>query len=207
MIKPAVWLMASALTLAGACPSADLLRKQPSPALSLELSLPDSADSAAMKRAYAAAFREHFAGALAADTPQAEPERIQFIVMVGQRTVRTETEAKVNTGADRAVAVATHSPIGLLRSAVGPKSAYEDQVERLGYRPCAITGQVVLLKTGKDGFQETLKLEPVPILKHMRSLGENDRTTEGILAEEGRAVALEALTLLKKKYGWAPPGS
>jgi hypothetical protein len=185
----------------------ELLRKQPSPALSLELALPDSPDAAAMKRAYLAAFREEFAHGLASDPAQSESERIQFIVVVGQRTVRTETEANVNTGADRASAVATRSPFGLLRSALGPKSGYESQVERLGYRPCVITGQVVLLKPGTDGFQETLRLESMPIMKHLRPLGENDRTTEGLLAEEGRAVALETLALLKKKFGWTPPGA
>jgi len=207
MIKPVVLLMASALSLAGARPSADLLRKQPSPALALELSLPDSTDSVAMKRAYSAAFREQFAAGLLADPNPPASERIQFIVMIGQRTVRTETEANVNTGMDRAAAVATRSPFGLLRSAIGPKSSYENQVERLGYRPSVITGQVVLLKPGKDGFQETLRLESMPILNHMRPLGENDRTIEGILAEESRAVALETLALLKQKFGWVPPGS
>jgi hypothetical protein len=207
MIKPVVLFMASALSLPGARPSTDLLRKQPSPALSLELALPDSPDATVMKRAYSAAFREQFAQGLASDTTQTEPERIQFIVMVGQRTVRTETEANINTGVDRAAAVATRSPFGLLRSVVGPKSAYESQVERLGYRPCVITGQVVLLKLGKDGFQETLRLDSMPIMKHLRPLGENDRTTEGLLAEESRAVALETLALLKKKFGWTPPGA
>jgi len=47
----------------------------------------------------------------------------------------------------------------------------------------------------------------MPILNHMRPLGENDRTIEGILAEESRAVALETLALLKQKFGWVPPGS
>jgi hypothetical protein len=205
MVKPVVLLMVSALTLAGARPPAELLRKQPSPVLSLELALPDSPDAAAMKRAYLAAFREAFAHGLASETVPAEPERIQFIVVVGQRTVRTATEANVNTGVDQASSVATRSPFGLLRSAFGPKSAYESQVERLGYRPCVITGQIVLLKPGKDGFQETLRLEPMSILKHMSPLGENDRTTEGLLAEEGRAVALETLALLKKTFGWTPP--
>jgi hypothetical protein len=207
MVKPVVLFLVSALSLAGARPSVELLRKQPSPALSLELALPDSPDAAAMKRAYLGAFRDQFAHGLASDTPQAEPERIQFIVVVGQRIVRTETEANVNTGVDRAASVATRSPFGLLRSAVGPKSAYESQVERLGYRPSVITGQVVLLKPGKDGFQETLRLESMPILKHLRPLGENDRTTEGLLAEEGRAVALETLALLKQAFGWTPPGA
>jgi hypothetical protein len=153
-----------------------------------------------------AAFREQFAHGLASDQAQAVSERIQFIVVIGQRTVRTETEANVNTGVDAAYS-ATRSPFGLLRSAVGPKYGYEGQVARLGYRPCVISGQVVLLKPGKDGFQETLRLDSMPILKHLRPLGENDRTTEGLLTEEGRAVALETLALLKKTFGWTPPGA
>jgi len=80
-------------------------------------------------------------------------------------------------------------------------------VERLGYRPGLLSGQVVVLRVGKDGFQETLKLDPMAIVKRMRALGENDRTLAGILAEEGRALALESLALLQKQVGWEPPAA
>jgi len=200
-----IWLMVP-LVLACTRPATDLLRKQPPPPLHLELSVPDQPDSTGMKQAYAAAFREHFSKGLR-DQEAARPDRIQLLVVVGNRLVRTEAENQLNTGAGQAGAVASGSPIRMLLSVAGPKSAYESQVERLGYRPGLLTSQVVLLKVGKDGFQETLKADPMAIVKRMRPLGEKDRNLEGILAEEGRALALETLALLQKKVGWEPPSA
>lgn len=204
MLKSALVLLTVPLILACSRPAAEDLRQQPRPALYLELSLPDQPEAAVMKQAYAAAFREHFAKGLG-DPEAARPDQIKLLVVVGNRLVRTETEAKLNTGVDQASAIATGSPIRLLLGAVGPKSAYENQVERLGYRPGLLSGQVVLMRLGKDGFQETLKLDPMAMVKRMRPLGENDRTLAGILAEEGRALALESLAVLQKQVGWEPP--
>ncbi len=203
MFKSAALLMA--LSLACGRPTTDLLRKQPSPLLTLELALPEATDPAAMKHAYLAAFQEGLGSGLAPSGTLPDAERIQLIVIVGGRTIRTQLEANLNAGVDMAGAVTSGSPLRVVQSSLRPDSAYEGQVQRLGYRPAEITGQIVLLKAGKDGFQESLRLTPMPILKHMRSLGESEREANGILAEEGRAVALETLALLKKKYGWEPP--
>lgn len=204
MFKPMLVLLTLPLVLACTRPTSGVLRQQPRPALYLELALPDQAESAAMKQAYATAFRDQFAKGLG-DPETARPDRIQLLVVVGNRLDRTEAEAKRNNGLDLASAAATGSPVHLLRSIVGPKSAYEGQVERLGYRPGLLSGQVVVLRVGKDGFQENLKLDPMAIVRRMRALGENDRTLPGILAEEGRALALETLALLQKQVGWEPP--
>jgi len=206
MLKPMFVLLTLPTALACTRPASEVLHQQPRPALFLELALPDQPEAATMKQAYTAAFREHFAKGLG-DPEAARPDRIQLLVVVGSRLVRTEAEAKLNSGLDQASAVATGSPVRLLLGAVGPKSAYESQVERLGYRPGLLSGQVVVLRVGKDGFQETLKLDPMAIVKRMRALGENDRTLAGILAEEGRALALESLALLQKQVGWEPPAA
>jgi len=204
MLKPMLVLLTLPLVLACARPASVVLRQQPRPALYLELSLPDQAESVTMKQAYTTAFRDHFAKG-PGDPETARPGRVQLLVVVGNRLARTEAEVKQNAGFGLANAAATGSPVHLLLSVVGPKSAYESQVERLGYRPGLLSGQVVVLRVGKDSFQETLKLDPMAILRRMRSLGENDRTLPGILAEEGRALALETLALLQKQVGWEPP--
>lgn len=195
-----------ALLFLAACGQPKLdLRQQPPPQLSLELSLPETADQAEQKRAYAAAFREHFGAGLA---PEATPDpagSLHLLVVISQRTVRSEAEDLRNRTVDQATAVASASPLRMLHSALGPKSAYEGQVERLGYRPAALTGLVVLTLPGKAGAQESLKLEPMAVMKRMQPLGETDRTPEGFLLEEARAVALETRALLQKKFGWAPP--
>jgi hypothetical protein len=206
MSKSLLALLALSLFLACSRPASEALRQRPHPVLQLELSLPDQPEAGPMKRAYAAAFHEHFGKGLG--EPEAgQPDSIKLLVVVGTRLVRTETETLVNTGLDQASAVASASPVRILLSAVGPTSAYEDQVERLGYRPGLLTGQIVVMRIGREGFQETLKLNPMAVMKRMRPLGENDRTLEGILAEEGRALALESLALLQKQVGWEPPRS
>ncbi len=203
---PMLALLVLPLTMACTRPAFEVLRQQPRPPLYLELSLPDLPEAAVMKQAYGVAFREHFAKGLG-DAETARPDRIQLLVVVGNRLVRTETEARLNTGVGQAGAVASGSPVRLLLGAVGPKSDYENQVERLGYRPGLLSGQVVVLKVGQDGFQETVKLDPMAIVKRMRPLGENERTLGGIMAEEGRALALESLAQLQKKFGWEPPAA
>ncbi|MFN7956988.1 MAG: hypothetical protein U0P46_01475 [Holophagaceae bacterium] len=204
MRKPMLALLALPLVLACTRPASELLRQQPHPTLYLELALPDQPEAAVMKQAYGAAFRDHFAKGLG-DPEAARPDRVQLLVVVGNRLVRTEAEARLNSGVDQAGAIASGSPVRLLLSTVGPKSAYESQVERLGYRPGLLSGQIAVLRVGKDGFQETLKLDPMAIVKRMRPLGESDRNLAGILAEEGRALALESLALLQKQVGWEPP--
>jgi hypothetical protein len=173
--------------------------------LFLELALPEAPDLPAMKQLYGAAFHEHFAKGLAANPATLPPDRLQLLVIIGQRITRTEGEAQRNQGVDMAAAMASGSLLGIAHSALGPKGAYEDQVARLGYRPSVMTGQVVVLRSGKDSFQTSLKLTPYSIIKRMRPLGENGRASDGILAEESRAVALEALDLLKRELGWVPP--
>ncbi len=192
------------LLLACGHPSSELMRRQPPPPLALELAVPDAPDQPNLKRIYEAAFREAF-GAGLTPTPANQAETIQLIVVVGRRTERTEAEAKRNATMGMAGSVAARSPLGLVNDTLGAKAGYEGEVERLGYRPREINGQVLLMVGGKQGFTERLSLEPPAILKHMRSLGEQNRTAEGIMAEEGRALALETLALLKRHFGWVPP--
>lgn len=193
------------LLLACGRPATEILRQQPAPALTLELSLPEGPGQAGLKRAYLAAFRERFGHGLDLETSAPPPERIQLIVMIGSRSPQSESEERRNRTLDDLSSVATGSPFGLIHSAVAPKSSYEQQVDRLGYRPGVITGQAVVLRTGKPSFQEYLQLEPLPILKRMHPLGEDARNHGGIEAEEADAVAREVLALLEKKLGWVPP--
>lgn len=193
-----------AMSLACAKPTVDDLRRQPAPVLQLEVNLPDAPDRAAQQGIYERAFREEFAGGLDVGAAS-HPDRIQLLVVVARRFQRNEAEAKRNNTADTVSAMT--SPVSLLLHAMGPKDGYETQVERLGYRPGAPTGEVVLMKPGKGGFQKSFKLDGTAVMKRMRPLGENDRRPEIILAEEARAVALETLALLRQQAGWAPPTS
>ena len=193
------------LLLACGRPATGVLRQQPAPALTLELSLPEGPGQAELKRAYLSAFREQFGQGLDLEASAPAPERIQLIVMIGSRFPQSESGERRNRTMDQLSSVATGSPFGLIHSAVAPKSSYEQQVDRLGYRPGFITGQAVVLRTGKPSFQEYLQLEPLPIIKRMHPLGENARKHGGIEAEEADAVAREVLALLEKKLGWVPP--
>lgn len=209
MVKPALFLSILTLTLplllACGRPAADILHQQPAPTLSLEVSLPEGPEKAALKSAYLAAFHDQFGQGLATDASPSAPDRLRLLVMIGDRSPRPASDDKRNRTMDQVSAVATASPLGLLHSTLGPKSDYEQQVDRLGYRPGYVTGQVVVLRIGKNGFQEYLRLNPMPIVKRMQPLGEDARATGGIMAEEGHAVAAETLALLRKKFGWAPP--
>ncbi len=198
-------ILLTPLLLACGRPVADVLRQQPAPVLSLELSLPEGPGQAELKRAYLSAFRERFGRGLDAEGTASAPERIQLIVMIGSRSSQSESDAKRDRTADQLSSVAAGSPFGLIHSAAGPRSNYEQQVERLGYRPGVITGQVLVVRTGKSSFQEYLRLDPMHIIKRMHSLGEDARNHGGIEAEEADAVARETLALLKEKLGWVPP--
>lgn len=204
MWRPSLVLV-SALALAGCGkPNLAVLRQQPSPKVFLEISLPDGPDQAEARKAYDGAFREQFGGGLSAPGEPAAPDRIQLLVVIGQRAARSEAESQRNTAVDQASAVATANPLRLLHSALGPKSAYDEQAERLGYRPVEPKGRIILMQAGPGGFQETITLAPLAVLKRMRPLGESDRASGGPLMEEGRAVALETLAILQTRYGWAP---
>lgn len=201
LAKMPLMLLAVGLSLACTKPATDDLRGQPPPVLHLEVNLPDATDRALQQGAYESAFREAFASGLTVGP--SSPDRIQLLVVVTQRFQRSDAEAKRNNTVDTVTALT--SPVSLLLHAVGPKDSYETQVERLGYRPGVPTGQVVLMKQGKGGFQRSYKLDGTAVMKRMRPLGENDRRPEIILAEEGRATALETLALLQQQAGWAPP--
>ncbi|GLH70151.1 hypothetical protein GETHPA_16840 [Geothrix rubra] len=200
-------ILLTPLLLACGRPAADVLRQQPAPVLSLELSLPEGPGQAELKRAYLAAFRERFGRGLDTEATAPAPERIQLIVMIGSRSPHSESDARRDRTADQLTSVAAGSPFGLIHSAVGPKSNYEQQVDRLGYRPGSITGQALVLRTGKPSFQEYLRLDPLPIIRRMHPLGEEARNHGGIEAEEADAVAREILALLKEKFGWVPPNA
>lgn len=202
LAKTPLMLLAVGLSLACTKPATDDLRRLPPPILHLEVNLPDAADRTVQQGAYETAFREEFARGLTVGAPSS-PDQIQLLVVVAQRFQRSEAEAKRNNTVDTVTALT--SPVSLLLHAVSPKDIYETQVERLGYRPGVPTGQVVLMKQGKGGFQRSYKLEGTAVMKRMRPLGENDRRPEIILAEEGRATALETLALLQQQAGWAPP--
>lgn len=206
MTRKALILLAPLLLACGR-PVADVLRQQPAPALSLELSLPEGPGQAELKRAYLTAFRERFGRGLDPEPPLPAAERIQLVVMIASRSAQSESDAKRDRTMDELTSVAMVSPIGLLHSAIGPKPTYEQQVERLGYRPALITGQALVMRTGNPSFQEYLKLEPLPIIRRMHPLGEDARNHGGIEAEEADAVAREVLALLKEKLGWVPPGA
>ena len=190
------------LLLACGRPASDLLRQRPAPPLALELSLPDGPDQADVRRAYLAAFHEQFGKGLAADPASGH---LQLLVMIGDRAPRPAAEAKRNRALDEASAVASGSPVRVLLSATEPKSDYEAAVDHLGYRPAWVTGKVVVLNSGKNGFQKELSLDPWPILYRMHPLGKTARTTGGPTTEEARAVAEQTLELLKTKLGWTPP--
>ena len=204
MTSKALFLLMPLLLACGR-PSTAVLRQQPAPVLDLEVSLPEGPGQAELRRVYLSAFHERFGRGLTADASPSDPDRIHLIVMVGSRSPQSESDAKRDRTMDQLSSVATASPFGLIHSAVGPKSNYEQQVDRLGYRPGFITGQVMVMRTGKPSFQEYLRLEPLPIIKRMHPLGEDARTHGGIEAEEADAVARETLALLKAKLGWAPP--
>ncbi len=190
------------LLLACGRPATDLLRRHPAPPLSLELSLPEGPDQADVRRAYLAAFHEQFGKGLASDPA---PGHLQLLVMIGDRAPRPASEAKRNRALDEVSAVASGSPLRVLYSGTGPASDYEAAVDQLGYRPAWVTGKVVVLKSGKHGFQKELLLDPLPILYRMHPLGETARATGGPTTEEARAVAEQTLELLKTKLGWVPP--
>lgn len=198
-------ILAVPLLLACGRPAVEALRRQPAPHLRLEVSLPDGPDQAEARQAYLTAFRRQFGKGLATGSEAASPDCIQLIVAVGSRKVRPQSEEDLNRELDQASAIAARSPMGLLNSRVGPRSPYESSVGALGYRPPYITGHLAVMRTGKGEFQELLRLEPLPIIYHMRPLGEEARAHGGIVIEEANAVALESLDLLKEKLGWAPP--
>lgn len=193
------------LLLACGRPATDLLRRHPAPPLSLELALPEGPGQADARRAYLAAFQEQLGKGLAAAGVDSDPERIQLLVMIGDRSPRPAAEAQRNRTLDQVGAVASGSPLRVLYSAAGPKSDYEAAADHLGYRPAWVTGKVVVLKPGPKGFQKELLLDPLPILYRMHPLGVEARANGGPTAEEARAVAEQTLDLLRTKLGWVPP--
>ncbi len=206
MSRAAPALIGLLLLLGCGKPALEGLRQKPGPRLFLELSLPEGPDGLAVRGVYLQAFQEYFGPGISTDTALGGPNRLQLLVVIGQREERGALEGQVHTTVNQASALASGSPRRVLYSALAPNSAYEQEVSRLGYRPPEPTGTVVLLKTGPDGFQETLNLDTRRILRRMRPLGENDRASGEMRTEEGRAVALETLAMLEKRFGWAPPG-
>ncbi len=203
--KQASLLLLLPLVLACTRPATEALRQHPAPPLALEIALPEGPDSATLKRAYLGAFQSAFGAGLATGPGATNPDRIQMLVVIGTRAARPKAEADWNRNLDEASAVAAGQPLRLLYGALGPKSAYESAVDALGYRPPYITGQIVLLRTGKNGFQKNLELDPWPIIYRMHPLGEAARAHGGIEAQEAQAVAQTTLDLLHQQCGWTPP--
>jgi hypothetical protein len=195
-------LCAVLLALACSKPSLDELRHQPPPLLQLELNLPDSPDHVALQQAYEAGFRMIFAGALTEGA--ASTDRIQLLVVITRRDFTSDGEAQRNEAFN--VASTLGSPRGLATHYAAPwgKTSYEATVVRTGYRPHAPSGQVLLMKSGKGGFQVSYKLEASAVLKYMQPLPEKDRNAAGLLVEEGRAVALGVRELLQQEAGYYP---
>jgi hypothetical protein len=192
------------LALACSKPTLDDLRRQPPPLLQLELNLPDSPDGAALQQAYEAGFRMTFAGGLTEGVAPASADRIQLLVVITRRDFTSDGEAQRNEAFN--VASTLGSPRGLATHYAAPwgKTSYESTVARIGYRPHAPSGQVLLIKPGKGGFQVSYKLEASAVLKYMQPLPEKDRNAAGLLAEEGRAAALGVRELLQQETGYYP---
>lgn len=186
-------------------PATDVLRQRPAPPLDLEVSLPEGPHPPGLKRAYLAAFQEQFQTGLARRATPSAPGRIQLLVVIGSRAALPKSEDTRNRVMDEASALASGSPLRILHSTLSPRSDYEQAVAVLGYRPGWITGQVFLLKTGRRGFKIALPLDPMRIIQRMHPLGTEAQADGGIALQEGNAVALETLALLKKHVGWAPP--
>ncbi len=215
------------LGLACAHPEVDAFRQRPTP-VSVSLSIPGSVpDGSDVKREYAAALRARLATRVVV-----VPDGVTGPADMAQLEVEIVEAHRAGTGPSPvAVGVATGVTVGVLSAASGNRLGWFDgfwwgiwaasnaahsrhqDINRLGYRPLAVSAMVRLVRLHQPGAALSRPLaefsvEGAEVMDAMDPLTRREADEDGrVREEEARAFARVVVAKLQDRFGWTAHGS